>query len=77
MSDSHKARFGMGCRHWKDSVLSSRSQKRAWSKRKRIRSQQERAEAKRRMLIHLQEGIDDARVGRVHSRGSFATYADE
>lgn len=46
MSASHKARFGMSCQHWKDSVLASRSQKRAWSKRKRIRSQQERARSK-------------------------------
>jgi hypothetical protein len=49
MSDSHKARYGMSCWHWKDSVLASRSQKRAWSKRKRIRSQQERARAKRQV----------------------------
>lgn len=50
MSDSHKARYGVTCSHWKDSVLASRSQKRAWSKRKRIRSQQERARAKRQVL---------------------------
>jgi hypothetical protein len=46
MADSHKARYGQHCKHWKDSVLASRSQKRAWSKRKQIRVQQERARAK-------------------------------
>lgn len=46
MSKSHKARFGTTCTTWKDTVLASRSQKRAWSKRKRIRAQQERARDK-------------------------------
>lgn len=50
MSDSHKSRFGMNCHHWKDSVLASRSQKRAWSKRKRIRAQQERSRDKREVV---------------------------
>lgn len=49
MSDSNKARHGVKCQHWKDSVLASRSQKRAWTKRKRIRSQQERARSKRQV----------------------------
>ena len=35
MSKSNKARHGMRCKHWKDTVLASRSQKRAWAKKKR------------------------------------------
>ena len=46
MSKSHKARHGMKCRHWKDSILESHSQKKAWSKSKQIRSQKERTQAK-------------------------------
>jgi hypothetical protein len=46
MSRSDKARHGTTCKLWKDTVLASRSQKRAWAKRKQIRSQQERARAK-------------------------------
>ncbi len=45
MSRSNKTRNGTRCKRWKDSVLESRSQKRAWSKRKRIRSQAERTRA--------------------------------
>jgi hypothetical protein len=32
----------MRCKFWKDTVLGSRSQKRAWAKRKRIRAHQRR-----------------------------------
>lgn len=46
MSDSHKTRHGRACKHSKDNVLSSRSQKRAWSKTKRRRSRIERARSK-------------------------------
>jgi len=46
MSRSSKSRFGANCTTRKDTVLASRSQKRAWAKRKQIRSQQERARAK-------------------------------
>jgi hypothetical protein len=46
MSKSNKARYGTNCTTWKDTVLASRSQKRAWSKRKQIRTQQDRAKAK-------------------------------
>lgn len=46
MSRSNKARNGTQCKRWKDTVLGSRSQKRAWTKRKRIRAQQERARQK-------------------------------
>lgn len=46
MSKTNKARHGMSCRSQKDTMLASRSQKRAWTKRKRIRSQQERARGK-------------------------------
>jgi hypothetical protein len=43
---SRKSRSGTRCKRWKDSVLESRSQKQAWAKSKRIRSQQERAREK-------------------------------
>jgi hypothetical protein len=46
VSDSRKARHGTHCKVWKDTVLASRSQKRAWRKRKRVRAQQERARTK-------------------------------
>ncbi len=46
MSDSTKARYGTSCSLWKDTVRASRSQKRAWSRRKRIRAQEERSRAK-------------------------------
>ena len=46
MSKSNKSRYGMYCGKWKDTVLASRSQRRAWAKRKRIRSQQERSRSK-------------------------------
>jgi hypothetical protein len=46
MADSHKARYGQHCKHWKDTMLASRSQKSAWAKRKKIRTQQERARTK-------------------------------
>lgn len=46
MSKSNKARNGTSCKRWKDTVLASRSQKRAWAKRKQIRAQQERARTK-------------------------------
>jgi uncharacterized protein (DUF924 family) len=49
MSDSNKSRHGTLCKRWKDTVLASRSQARAWSKRKQIRSQQERARSKATM----------------------------
>lgn len=43
------------CKRWKDTVLGSRSQKRAWSKRKRIRAQQERAREKSELQKELGE----------------------
>lgn len=46
MSRSHKPRFGRSCKHSKDTVLASRSQKRAWAKRKQRENQAERAAAK-------------------------------
>jgi hypothetical protein len=46
MSDSYKARYTREGKVWKDSVLKSRSQTRAWSKCKRIRAQQERSRGK-------------------------------
>lgn len=46
MSRSNKPRHGRSCKRWKDTMLASRSQKRAWAKRKQIRSQQERTRAK-------------------------------
>ncbi len=45
MSRSHKPRYGMRCKSWKDTVLASRSQKRAWAKRKQISGQQTRRRA--------------------------------
>lgn len=46
MSKSFKARHGQRCKHWKDTFLASRSQKRAWSKTKQRKRQQERTRAK-------------------------------
>jgi hypothetical protein len=46
MSKSNKSRHGRACKHWKDSVLESRSQKQAWAKTKRRRSRIERARSK-------------------------------
>lgn len=46
MSRSHKARYGTTCETWKDTVLASRSQKRAWARRKRLRTQRDRARRK-------------------------------
>jgi hypothetical protein len=46
MSRSNKARNGTRCKRWKDTVLGSRSQKRAWSKRKQIKNHQDRARGK-------------------------------
>lgn len=46
MSKSNKARHGQNCKHWKDTVLASRSQKRAWTKTKQRKRQQERTRAK-------------------------------
>ncbi len=40
----------MACKNWKDSVLASRSQKRAWAKRKQLNHQKERAQAKQEMI---------------------------
>lgn len=36
MARSNKARYGMRCKFWKDTVFASRSQKKAWSSRKKI-----------------------------------------
>lgn len=46
MSRSEKSRHGTGCKFWKDTVLASRSQKRAWTKTKQIKNQQEHTRAK-------------------------------
>jgi hypothetical protein len=46
MARSNKARFGTNCALWKDTVLASRSQKRAWTKTKQIKNQQDRTRAK-------------------------------
>jgi len=46
MSDSHKARYGTSCKHWKDTVLASRCQKRAWSRAKRRMRRQVRLKDK-------------------------------
>ena len=50
MSRSDKARHGTGCKLWKDTVLASRSQKRAWKKTKQLKGQQERTRAKAELL---------------------------
>jgi len=42
MSDSNKARFGTNCKKWKDTVLASKSQKKAYTRFKRKRSRKER-----------------------------------
>jgi hypothetical protein len=46
MSKSNKARYGMRCKHWKDSVFASRSQAHAHSKRKQIKQQRARTNDK-------------------------------
>jgi len=46
MSRSNKARYSQRLSLWKDTVFGSRSQKRAWAKRKQIRSQAERTQRK-------------------------------
>jgi hypothetical protein len=43
MARSNKSRHGRACKNSKDTVLGSRSQKRAWAKRKQIDGQAERA----------------------------------
>lgn len=53
MSKSNKPRYGTGCKHWKDSVLASRSQKRAWAKRKQITTQQVRRKAAAQLRTEL------------------------
>ncbi len=56
MSDSNKSRFGTRCKFWKDTVLSSRSQKRAWSKRKKINSQKDRQAGKNNLRKEVESG---------------------
>lgn len=51
MSKSHKARHGMRCKHWKDSLQASANQKRAWRKRKQIEHQRARARAKADLFL--------------------------
>lgn len=53
MSRSNKARHGTRCQRWKDTVLASRAQAAAWSTRKRIETQRERARDKRRLRDDL------------------------
>lgn len=47
MSDSHKSRYGMNCGRWKDSIQESRSQKRAWAKRKKLNQRKQRRKQKK------------------------------
>lgn len=47
MSDSHKSRYGMNCGRWKDSCLESRSQKHAWSRRKKLNRRKQRRKEKK------------------------------
>ena len=47
MSDSHKSRYGMHTKRWKDSILESRSQKQAWSKRKKLNQRKQRRQEKK------------------------------
>lgn len=49
MSDSHKARRGLQCSRTKDSVLASRSQKRAWAKAKQRENQAERSRSRQEL----------------------------
>jgi hypothetical protein len=53
MSKSNKPRYGTGCKLWKDTVLASRSQKRAWTKRKQITTQQRRRRAAAQLRTEL------------------------
>lgn len=56
MSKSNKSRNGTQCKHWKDTVLESRSQKQAWTKTKQRRSQQERTQAKAQLRNETSRG---------------------
>lgn len=47
MSDSHKSRYGMNCGRRKDSCLESRSQKHAWSRRKKLNRRKQRKKEKK------------------------------
>ena len=55
MSRSKKPRYSTRSKFWKDTVLASRSQKRAWSTRKQIRTQQERMRAKTDLRRQIEE----------------------
>lgn len=54
MARSHKPRFGMCCKFWKDTMRASRSQKRTWSTRKRIETQRRR----RREAAEFRAGLE-------------------
>lgn len=57
MSRSNKPRYGMKTKYWKDSVLGSRSQKKAWSKRKKIETRIKRRGEKAEALMSDDEGL--------------------
>lgn len=63
MSDSHKARFGTLCKWWKDTVLCSRNQKRAWSSRKRIETRIRRRRESRQLESELVGELDALQEG--------------
>jgi len=42
MARSNKPRYGTRCKFWKDTMLASRNQKKAWSTRKRIETKRKR-----------------------------------
>jgi hypothetical protein len=58
MSRSNKSRYGQRCKFWKDTVLGSRNQKRAWSKRKQIETQAERTGAKAEVRAEVETDRD-------------------
>lgn len=51
MSRSKKARYGTGCKFWKDTMLVSRPQAKAYSKKKRRRARKERRVSKQDLQL--------------------------
>jgi len=59
VSRSHKPRYGTRCKLWKDTVRSSRSQKRAWAIRKRIEARARRRSQKQAPAMEGWEGENE------------------
>jgi len=54
MARSNKARYGTSCKRWKDTMLASRNQKKAWSSRKKIETRISR----HRLKVALEKELD-------------------